>query len=97
MPGPDEPEQASLFGDDEDFHHAYKEWRGMPEYVNENLEPFASVLVHFATAEDRKQFEELVGQTVSGTTRKMASIWFPRKTVASYVDKRYRDAGREGG
>jgi hypothetical protein len=36
-------------------------WQGMPEYTHENLEPKQSIKVHFASAEDREKFPELIG------------------------------------
>ncbi len=42
-------EQGSLFGSDEDFHRAWQEWKGMPEFVQEDLEPWMSCLVHFGS------------------------------------------------
>jgi len=43
-------EQANLFGSDEDFHRAWQEWKGMPEFVQEDLEPWMTCLVHFGSS-----------------------------------------------
>ena len=88
----DRAEQVNLFGDDDDFKTAFQEWRGMPEFNQEDLSPHASVLVHFANRDDMKAFEALVGQRLSGTQRKTQSIWYPKIEVGAAANKRYRDA-----
>jgi hypothetical protein len=63
------PEQENLFGDDNfDWQ---KEWQGMPEFVQENLQEIHSITVHFVTVEDMKQFSELVGKNITFTTKSM--------------------------
>lgn len=42
-------EQVNMFGSDEDFHRAWQEWKGMPEFVQEDLEPWMTCLVHFGS------------------------------------------------
>ena len=63
------PEQENLFGD-ENFDWQ-KEWQGMPEFVQENLQEIHSITVHFVTVEDMKQFSELVGKNITFTTKSM--------------------------
>jgi hypothetical protein len=63
------PEQENLFGDDNfDWQ---KEWQGMPEFVQENLQEIHSITVHFVTVEDMKKFSELVGKNITFTTKSM--------------------------
>jgi hypothetical protein len=88
----DRPEQSPLFGDDDDFKVWAPEWQGMPQFSHEDLDPFASVLVHFANREDMLAFGELVGQRISGAARKTQSIWYPKIEIGTAADKRYRDA-----
>jgi hypothetical protein len=57
-----------LFGDDFDWQ---KEWQGMPEFVQENLQEIHSITVHFVNIEDMKQFSELVGKNITFTTKSM--------------------------
>tara|TARA_R110000868_G_scaffold372368_1_gene636197 strand:+ start:250 stop:489 length:240 start_codon:yes stop_codon:yes gene_type:complete len=58
-----------LFGD-ENFDWQ-KEWQGMPEFVQENLQEIHSITVHFVTVEDMKLFSELVGKNITFTTKSM--------------------------
>jgi hypothetical protein len=64
------------------------EWRGMPEFQNEDQTAWKTLKVHFKSEEDLKAFAELVGQTVTEQTR---SIWYPQAEVGRYADKRYAD------
>jgi hypothetical protein len=63
------PEQENLFGD-ENFDWQ-KEWQGMPEFVQENLQEIHSITVHFVTVEGMKQFSELVGKNITFTSKSM--------------------------
>ena len=85
------PGQATLFGDDDEFHVAWREWRGMPEFSQEDLTPFRSMIVNFATAADVAAFAELVGQRFTPKTR---SIWYPKAEIGHFADKRYADVER---
>lgn len=58
-----------LFGD-ENFDWQ-KEWQGMPEFVQENLQEIHSITVHFVTVEDMNKFSELVGKNITFTTKSM--------------------------
>ena len=51
------------------------EWRGMPEFKQDDLKPLKSILVHFETQPDIDAFAELVGQMITVKTR---SIWYPK-------------------
>ena len=65
--------QAPLFGADEEFR-AWQSWKGMPEFSHQDLDPYASVLVHFANKDDMAAFAKLIGQRISGTQRKTQSL-----------------------
>lgn len=81
-----------LFGDHDDFHAAFAEWKDMPEYEVANLAPYRSIIVHFASKEDIELFERTIGQEMPPETGKVTrSFWFPKLTIGSYKDKRYRD------
>lgn len=62
----------------------------MPEYVSEDLTPYKSLPVHFATKEDMEAFSEFVGQPVVKTSR---CIWYPQAEIGHTSDKRYVDEG----
>ncbi len=61
-------------------------WRGMPEFVQEDLKPLKSILVHFETEEDMATFAKLLEQTITPNTR---SLWFPEAEIGRMTDKRY--------
>jgi hypothetical protein len=49
-------------------------WKGMPEFVQENKEPFKKINVCFQTKEDFLAFRELLNQPM---TEKTKTIWYP--------------------
>ena len=53
-----------------------KEWEGMPEYQNENVESWKQLVVHFENEQDFLKFQELVGQELNEKTK---SIHYPKK------------------
>jgi hypothetical protein len=65
-------------------------WQDMPEFVQDDMEPFKTVHVHFANAEDLAAFAKLVGQTqIMGQINYM---WYPpipmrRTSHLRYVDE----------
>lgn len=61
-------------------------WVGMPSFEQDDQEAAFSVKVNFRDEQDRMAFSELVGQTVSRSTR---SIWYPKAEIRRYSDKRY--------
>lgn len=81
-----EPEQIPLLKLDEWWE---EHWKGMPEYVSQDLTPFKTVYVHFDKREDMQAFAALVGQTITLDTK---SIWYPRAEIGRIADKRYIDA-----
>lgn len=64
-------------------------WRGMPEFVQKDLEPWKTIYVHFENREAMEAFAELVDQTINLTT---ASIWYPEAEIGRFADRRYIDA-----
>lgn len=54
-----------------------KEWEGMPEFVQEKQEPFATINVRFETENDLKDFSEKIEQKLTPKTK---SIWHPFKS-----------------
>lgn len=65
-----------------------KEWQGMPEFICEDLQPYQTIYVHFASKEDAQAFAKLVEQTI---TNKTISIWYPKAKIGRYANKRYID------
>jgi hypothetical protein len=67
-------------------------WKDMPEFHQEDLTSEVKIIVHFATASDKNQFGQLIGQALTDNTR---SIWFPEAEIGQTDGKRYA-AGSEG-
>lgn len=82
-----ELEQEELFDiSAEDLQR--REWVNMPEFIQENQEPFKTVFVHFANREDMEEFSRIVDQNITLYTQ---SIWYPAAEIKKYSDKRYID------
>ena len=76
--------QASLFEASE--HDKWKEdWKDMPEFKNDDLTSWKSIIVHFENENDLKNFSKLLGQKLTYKTR---SIWFPEAEIGR-MDKIY--------
>lgn len=82
---PGDPEQISFF-DEDAFENWTEEWKGMPEFAQEDLAPVKSVIVHFASLADQAAFAKLVGQRIGHRTQ---SIWYPEAEIGHFADKRY--------
>lgn len=65
-------------------------WQGMPEFIQRDLEPWKSVVVHFENRASMEDFARLVDQTVTWQTR---SMWHPQEYEGMYANKRYAAAG----
>ena len=72
-----------------EMEEAWKqEWHGMPEFRQEDLTPWKSVIVHFSSPGDMAAFAELIGQKLTPNTR---SVWHPAAEIGHYANKRYID------
>jgi len=72
-----------------------KEWKGMPEFVRLDLEPFQKIIVNFKTREDVLEFAKMIGQRL---TLETDSIWFPpNKTPTGVFVDREKLEGKDGG
>jgi hypothetical protein len=63
-----------------------EEWKGMPEFEQDNLNPKTQIIVSFATEEDRESFSKLIGQKL---TEKTKSIWHPQQEQDIVKDLNY--------
>lgn len=52
------------------------EWQGMPEFQQEDLSAWKSIIVHFDNFDNMAAFSQLVGQVI---TEKTKSIYYPKK------------------
>ena len=53
------------------------EWKNMPEFVQEKIEPHAKIVVRFENEADLNEFAELIDQKLTSKTK---SIWYPFKS-----------------
>lgn len=51
------------------------EWQGMPECENQDARPYRSIIVHFKSEDDVREFADLIGQVIGD---KGKWIWFPK-------------------
>jgi len=65
-----------------------KEWKGMPEFMQEDVSPFKSIMVNFENKQDMEAFAKLIGQ---GITTKTQSIYYPKAKIDGIMNKRYVD------
>lgn len=63
-----------------------KEWKGMPEFKQENQEAKKQIVVNFKSWEDYEAFAKFIGQTLTPDTR---SIWYPFQEREKFTDKSY--------
>ena len=78
-------ETLSLFSREELPYEWEQHWQNMPEFVQENADPHQSIILHFRSEYDRKEFEKLIGQKF---TYKTKSAWFPeydREAPSNYL------------
>jgi hypothetical protein len=58
--------------------NAYDEWEGMPEFEQEGIKAYQSIIVHFNTRQDVEQFSALIGQSL---TEKTKWIYHPKQNA----------------
>ena len=66
------------------------EWKDMPEYEQEDMSPYKSVIVHFRNERDFKDFEKVIRQKIVKRNQKI-SIWFPEMKIMRRSHLRYAD------
>jgi hypothetical protein len=64
------------------------EWQGMPEFIQEDLSAFKTILVHFKNQEDVNAFSKLVSQQIKSRTK---WIWYPRVKQKDLIKYQYVD------
>ena len=65
-----------------------REWKQMPEFNQKDAQLYREVLVRFLTKEDFEKFCALIGQRLTENTK---SIWYPKKGIQTFMDKRWID------
>ena len=81
----------SLFETEEDDISWVKEWKNMPEFVQEDKAPIQKIVVSFETYDDVLKFAELLGFK---PTEKTKSIWFPIKEKDKPREYAYVDTNK---
>jgi hypothetical protein len=76
----------SLFDDLEESFR--EEWRDMPEFVQEDLNPYRVINVRFRNQADVDAFEKLMEQKI---TEKQKTLWFPYAEPRRAAHLRYVD------
>lgn len=87
------PGSIPMFGDETEFNSTWAEWEGMPEYIQHDLRPVASILVHFRSLDDLNDFARTIGQSITWPTTR--GIWYPKVQMRTFIDKRWRDEDGE--
>lgn len=62
---------------DNQLFDQYPEWVGMPEFNQQEKEPFKTLMVRFETEQDYLDFQQRIGQQLTNKTK---SIWHPFKS-----------------
>ena len=73
--------------DIEDNKEWKEHWKGMPEFISEDLSPYHSIIVHFNCNEDIQKFAFLIKQKISMNTK---SIYYPAAEIGITYGKRYK-------
>lgn len=79
-------ELKSLLDTDEPLDPT-EEWKGMPEFNQQDKTSFRAIVVHFKGPQQLEEFKALVKQKITDNTR---YIWFPEIEIETTADKVYR-------
>lgn len=71
-------EVDKIMGNAQDVADREALWQGMPEFKQEDLTAVKQILVSFATIDDYKKFQELIGQSLSD---KAKYVWYPKAQI----------------
>lgn len=69
-----------------------KEWIGMPEFIQDDLDPVKSLKINFLTEKDYEDFCKLINRDLTMQTK---SIWFPDVKKGMNANKVYTDERKE--
>ena len=62
------------------------QWKGMPEFCQDDLTPERSILIHFESDADVQAFAAAIQQSIGPNLK---SVWYPEAEITRYADKRY--------
>lgn len=78
---------SDFIEDSDDIDSAWeKEWKGMPEFVQEQVEPYSKIIIRFESHDDLLEFGKLIGQHLTNKTK---SIWHPKIPRGLNANMRY--------
>ncbi len=66
-----------------------KQWRGMPEFGQEDLSPYQSVRINLTCPEDRESLAKHLGQKIGPPGRFERTLWWPKHEKADLRSKRF--------
>lgn len=69
-----------------------KEWKNMPEFVQEKQEAHAKIIFRFENEDDLQAFAKLIGQPLTSKTK---SAWFPFKPHVKDYKNEWIDEEKE--
>lgn len=70
------PTLAIHIGQEEPEEEWEKNWKGMPDFDQDNNPAFKKLIMTFATEDDYKNFCKLIDQPLTNKTK---SAWFPKQ------------------
>jgi len=65
-----------------------KEWKDMPEFVQNKNKPYSEIIFRFESKEDLQEFAKLINQKLTSKTK---SAWFPFKSHWGGIKKVWVD------
>ena len=68
------------------------EWEGMPEFVQNDITSWKSIIIHLKDRNDMEAFGRLINQRIGKKTK---SLWYPELTPAQLIKIRYVDSEDE--
>jgi hypothetical protein len=81
-------QKLNLFGFEELTSDWQKEWKDMPEFIQDKKDCYCKIIVRFNNEEDLQEFSKLIGQKLTNKTK---SIWHPFKSHFSNIKKYWAD------
>ena len=79
-------DDLSLSIDGNNNFNSEDEWEDMPEYNNSDIKNYKSVVIHFKTEQDLKDFCSLINQKITSDTK---FIYYPEQKRDVLINKRY--------
>ena len=87
------PEQTNLFDEPELLLEPEwkKEWKDMPEFIQERQTPFSEIVIRFSSQEDMEDFSKIIGQKINKKTTYTPCLWHPKLVPGAISRTRYID------